>query len=65
MEIKLLTSQKRLDGNKIKDLEEEVRRLRTKELKMAKYKSEKPNHRRSDLSDDSDKEEESESQSPA
>ena len=65
MEIKLLNSQKRLDGNNINDLEEEVRRLRTKELKMGKYKSEKPNRRRSDLSDDSDKEEESESQSPA
>ena len=57
LEIRTLNAQKRVDTKKIKELELEVRKLQSNELKTKKYKSEVPNHRRGDLSDDSDKEE--------
>ena len=51
-----------MDAKKIKDLEQEVRMLKTNELKVGKYKSEVPSHHRraADISDDSSKEEEEE-----
>ena len=58
----MLSSYKRMDAKKIKDLEQEVRMLKANELKVGKYKSEVPSlHRRAaDISDDSSKEEEEE-----
>ena len=59
----MLSSYKRMDAKKIKDLEQEVRMLKVNELKVGKYKSDVPNLRRADLSDDSSKEEEEEEES--
>jgi hypothetical protein len=53
----MLNVSKRADASKIKELELEVRKLKANELKMGKYKSENPNNRRAQISDDSDKEE--------
>ena len=50
-----------MDSKKIKDLETELKKFKENDgLKMGKFKSEVPNHRRN-ISDDSDEEEESES----
>ena len=56
----MLNVSKRVDANKIKELEQEVRQLKAKELSMSKYKSDNPNRRAAMMSDDSDKEEEEE-----
>lgn len=56
----MMNVSKRVDANKIKELELEVRKLKANELKMSKNKSEIPNRRPAMMSDDSDKEEEEE-----
>lgn len=53
----MLGIQRKSDAKVIADLQSQVRKLQTNELKMGKYKSEVPPNRRDELSDDSDQDE--------